>query len=511
VDLEVPLQVAPGQVMAGKYRIERLIGRGGMAAVFAAHHELLNQTVAVKVLLPHVAAAPSAAGRFLNEARAAARIRGEHVTAVMDVGTLDDGTAYIVLEYLEGEDLDGYLARKGRLDATEVVGFVLEALEAVAQAHALGIVHRDIKPSNLFLARRHDGTTVVKVLDFGISKTPQVAQGDVSSTASQVLLGSPGYMSPEQARSAKSVDARTDVWAFGVLLYRALTGEAPFGGENLTEVIMAIVERVPPPLLELRPDLPEGLDSVVARCMEKDREARYANVAELALALERFGGQEAKASVDRVCRTLGASRTSAAPTPVASRGPGGTLVSPIGAPPAGASPPVEVVSSPRTASNWSESGGSLNPGGPSRARLWGLLAGAVIVATAAGALLAVRENSRQDRESPTAAGRSTLPVAVTPATSASETTAPGSVAVEASPSTPPSPSSSTSTYASADRLGASSPTATPSATRAKSVAVTQPAASAAPTPAPASAKPNCNPDYVLDANGQKHFKPECFH
>ena len=285
----------PGEVLAGKYRIERLIGRGGMAEVYAAYHEILHQLVAVKVLMPHVASTPGATPRFLNEARAAARIRGEHVTTVMDVGTLDDGGAYMVLEYLEGEDLEACAARRGSLPVAETVDYVLEALEAVAQAHALGIVHRDLKPSNLFLARRPDGSLVVKVLDFGISKAPQLAEhAGGPSTASQVLLGSPVYMAPEQARNAKSVDARADVWAVGVTLFRLLSGQLPFAGTNLMELLLAIAEQVPAPLRSVRADVPVTIEAIVERCLAKNRDYRFPSVAALALALEPFGGSEAR-------------------------------------------------------------------------------------------------------------------------------------------------------------------------------------------------------------------------
>jgi serine/threonine-protein kinase len=219
-----------GDVLADKYRILRLIGRGGMAEVYAAHHEILQQTVAVKVLLPEAADMDGAAARFLNEARAAARIRGEHVAAVMDVGRLPvperadsaphrrgalyppDGAAYMVLEYLEGQDLEAYAESRGPLPAGEVADYLLQALQAIGQAHALGIVHRDIKPSNLFLAKRLDGSSVIKVLDFGISKASRISESlDGHSTSTRALLGSPFYMAPEQARSAKSVDARADI------------------------------------------------------------------------------------------------------------------------------------------------------------------------------------------------------------------------------------------------------------------------------------------------------------
>jgi serine/threonine protein kinase len=300
--------LAPGQVLADKYRILRLIGRGGMAEVYAAQHEILNQTVAVKVLVPAIAMIPGAAARFLNEARSAARIRSEHVAAVMDVGMREDGSAYIVLEYLEGEELQRVVDKRGPLPPSEAVDYVLQALEALAHAHAIGIVHRDLKPSNIFLARAAGGRTIVKVFDFGISKAPRSPEdADESNTASQMILGTPGYMAPEQARNAREVDARADIWALGVVLYRLLTGVAPFGGPSPADVLAAILVQPHRPMRERRPDLSAELDSIVSRCLAKEREARFANVAELALALAPHATFAARGNVDRVSRALGIS------------------------------------------------------------------------------------------------------------------------------------------------------------------------------------------------------------
>jgi len=313
---EVASLLRPGVLLAGKYRVQRIIGRGGMAEVYAATHEVLQQTVAIKILLPDVAANAGATARFINEARAAARIRGENVAIVTDVGALDDGSAYMVLEYLEGEDLEDYAARIGPLNPAEAVDFVLQALQALAQAHTLGFVHRDIKPSNLFLSKRHDGSTIVKVLDFGISKAPRLSESSEGhATSTRTVLGSPYYMAPEQARSARSVDPRADQWAVGVTLYRLLTGELPFGGETLTELLLEIVEATPLRPRSYRPELPEGLEAVVLRCLKKDRTERFANVAELAQALQPYAGSEGPA-VDRISRTMGLARSAVpAPTP----------------------------------------------------------------------------------------------------------------------------------------------------------------------------------------------------
>jgi len=326
----------PGDVLAGKYKIERLIGSGGMGAVFRAHHQILDQPVAIKLLLPESASRAEAIGRFLNEARAAARIRSEHVAAVLDVGRLEDGLAYIVLEYLEGMDLAQLLEQRETLAVHEAVDIVLEALEAVAQAHTLGIVHRDLKPANLFLARRPDGSITVKVLDFGISKVTAGGES-MDVTSSQATLGSPSYMSPEQVRSSKSVDVRSDLWSIGVILYRALTGRPAFGGDSVGAVFAAILETTPRPLSQRRPDVPQGLSDVVARCLERDRERRHRNVAELAGKLEPFASRKGRRAVENVLRTMrvpGASGSYAAAT--GSEPPPRAIVTQQSVPPPGA-------------------------------------------------------------------------------------------------------------------------------------------------------------------------------
>jgi serine/threonine protein kinase len=298
-----PLPV-PGELVGGKYRIERLLGTGAMGAVFAARHELLQQTVALKVMLPEVAASQLASARFLNEARAAARIEGEHVARVLDVGHLENDAPFIALELLEGADLARVLAKRGCFSKDDALLYILQALEAVAQAHALGIVHRDLKPANLFLSQRRDGTQVVKVLDFGISKALKV-QAEASTSAltqSSSMLGSPLYMSPEQVRSSRDVDQRADVWAFGVILFEFLTGKAPFNAQSVNQVLVQILEQEPLSLRSLRPDLPEPLEKAIVRCLSKDAAQRFGDVASLALALTPFAPLEARPLIDRIQR-----------------------------------------------------------------------------------------------------------------------------------------------------------------------------------------------------------------
>lgn len=273
----------PGDTIGGKYVLDRLLGQGGMGAVFAAKHIKLSKPVAIKIMLAD-ASNPEAAQRFINEGRAAANIQNEHVVRVDDVDE-EMGYAYMVLELLDGEDLAQLLEREPakRLAPHVAVGYVVEALRGVMQAHAIGIVHRDLKPSNLFLAKRKDGSIVVKVLDFGISKaqgSSALAASPSALTSTKAMLGSPLYMSPEQLRSSKSVDHRADIWAVGVILYELMTGHLPFMGDNLGELFVAILETDPVPLRNFAP-IPMGLEEVVLRCLQRRPEQRIQTAAEL--------------------------------------------------------------------------------------------------------------------------------------------------------------------------------------------------------------------------------------
>ena len=298
----MPTPLSVGDVVADKYRVDRVLGSGGMSLVVLAWHLELEQEVAIKVLHGRHVEGSEAVQRFRREARAAARIRSEHVARVLDVGTLADGSPFIVMEYLQGNDLDAELARRGTLPVEEAVVYVMQAIDAIAEAHVAGIVHRDLKPENLFLAERADGSRVLKVLDFGVSKSMALSSvGELSLTKTASFVGSPLYMSPEQVHSPRSVDPRSDVWSLGAILYQALSGVAPFSGESLAEVCTRIVNDVPVPFSEHRPGLPPGFETVVLRCLEKDRNRRYATVAELAYALAPFA-----AGAERLRRTSGA-------------------------------------------------------------------------------------------------------------------------------------------------------------------------------------------------------------
>jgi eukaryotic-like serine/threonine-protein kinase len=300
-DPQAAAGVREGEILAGKYRIEKVLGVGGMGVVVAAHHVQLDEKVAVKFLLPAIAEHPDAVRRFLREARAAVKIKSEHVARVFDVGTLENGAPYFVMEHLEGGDLSAWLQQRGAMPIEQAVEFVIQACVAVADAHALGIVHRDLKPANLFCVRRSDGLLSIKVLDFGISKmtTPGTEAG-LSMTSTGSKMGSPYYMSPEQMRSSKTVDAGTDIWALGVILYELLTVSVPFKGESITELAIVVTTQDPRPPRELRPDIPLELQAAVLRCLQKQRQHRYRHVGELALAILPFAPKRAKASVERI-------------------------------------------------------------------------------------------------------------------------------------------------------------------------------------------------------------------
>ncbi len=293
------MEVKPGDILAGKYQIERVLGRGGMGVVVAALHLQLGERIALKFLLPEALQNAEAVARFAREARAAVRIKSEHVARVADVGTLDNGSPYMVMEYLEGLDLSAWLQQRGALPAEQAIEFVLQACEAIAEAHVLGIVHRDLKPANLFVVERADGSLALKVLDFGISKAEGASAGLTKTSAT---MGSPLYMSPEQVRSPRDVDQRSDIWALGVVLYELVAARAPFDGETFAELVYKIVTAPPAPLA--CPSAPPALEAVILKCLEKEAAQRYRSVGELAIALSPIAPRGARPSVKRIASII---------------------------------------------------------------------------------------------------------------------------------------------------------------------------------------------------------------
>lgn len=291
------LALETGSVVAGKYRIDRILAEGGMGVVVAATHLHLDQAVALKFLRRDVSAELDALARFTREARAAAQLRSEYVAHVLDAGVTEDGTPYMAMEYLEGQSLASTLQAQGRLDMVSAVEFVIQACEGLAEAHSRGIVHRDIKPDNLFLVERSPGWNAIKVLDFGISK---FAFADAANVATGVILGSPCYMSPEQLRSTATVDHRTDLWSLGTTLYELIVGCSTFdASQTLPELVTSILDKPSPRVREARPELPAELDAIIDRCLAKEREARFKSAGELALALLQFAPPRARVVAER--------------------------------------------------------------------------------------------------------------------------------------------------------------------------------------------------------------------
>ena len=308
--------LAEGDVIAGKYRVERVLGVGGMGSVVAAANLDLGTRVALKIMLPELADSPEFAARFIREARAAASIAGDHVVRVFDVSKMDDGTLYMVMELLEGHDLHQVLKARGALSVDEAAGWLLEACDALAEAHAHGIVHRDLKPSNLFIVEQAGANGTLKVLDFGISKLTglqAINDGGPTLTTADSMLGSPYYMSPEQIRNAKNVDARADLWSLGVILHKMLTGFLPFESDSMGEHLSMIAADPPTPLRLRRPDAPAELEAIVLRCLEKDPALRFQNIGELAVAIAPFAPRASQKVVEHIHALVGALGMAVAP------------------------------------------------------------------------------------------------------------------------------------------------------------------------------------------------------
>jgi len=297
----------PGDRIDDKYVVERVLGEGGMGVVLAARHEALQRNVAVKLMHPALAEREQAVTRFLREGRAAARLRNPHVAQVLDVSRLPTGEPYIVLELLEGEDLGRRIARQGPMPEHLAADYLLQACESIAEAHAKGIVHRDLKPANLFITVDSYGEPLIKVLDFGISKLTDL--GDATShpdlTNGEAFIGSPQYMAPEQVRSAKDVDSRTDIWSLGTILYEMVVGRPAFSGDAVGAVLAAVLSGPSPCPRQQGGQISEEFAAVVRRCLQKSPAQRFTSVAELASALSPFAGEQHGTRIRNVIRMSG--------------------------------------------------------------------------------------------------------------------------------------------------------------------------------------------------------------
>ncbi len=411
-----------------------------MGVIAAARHVELDEPVALKFLRPDLLRFEGAAelsARFLREAKATIKIRSPHVPRILDVATTPDGVPFMVMELLSGEDLDAFMERTGPLPVELAVEIMLQALEGLAAAHALGMVHRDFKPANVFLGRGVDGSLAVKVLDFGIAKLQDsglLPTADASMTSTNHVMGSPRYMAPEQMRSARDIDARADVWAVGTTLYEMLVCAPPFEGESIPQICMSILQDRPKPIGEKRPEVPPGLVAAIERCLGKTPDTRTSNVAELADAIAPYGPQPG--SLESAARTRKLASAMAARGSRPSLADGG--VRPAGVPdvsPAESRPAIApivpivpvvrgiapsaigapaVASIGETSGSWARGGAGLPPK-RSGSRLVALVGVAVLsIAAVGGAVLFVRGEEATPPRSMVAATLSAPPPPVSP-------------------------------------------------------------------------------------------------
>jgi eukaryotic-like serine/threonine-protein kinase len=290
-----------GEILDGKYRIEAAIGAGGMGVVVAARHVSTGHRFAIKFLVHEAAKDPEAAERLMREARAVASLRTDHAVRVYDVGRLASGAPYMVMEHLAGTHLGRLRRVRARFPVTDAVDCVLQAGEAIAEAHAVGIVHRDIKPANLFIIARPDRSLSVKVLDFGLSRAVSDRE---RLTKTGHVAGSPQYMAPEQMRGLKFADHRADIWSLGVVLYYILSGQRPYDGKSIPTIYVSIMAGPPPSLSEIRPEVPPGLAALVQRCLTPDLDRRVQTMAEMAEGLAPFASSRGRQSAEYIARAL---------------------------------------------------------------------------------------------------------------------------------------------------------------------------------------------------------------
>jgi serine/threonine-protein kinase len=286
------MSLQAGQIIEGKYRIVRLLGEGGMGAVYEGENVRIHRRVAIKVLHPSAAANADAVQRFEREAQAAGRIGSDHIVEVLDLGNLPEGDRFMVMEFLDGESLSQRIQGRGRLTPQESAGVMIQLLEGLGSAHGAGIIHRDLKPDNVYLVRSKKGQAdFVKILDFGISKFNKLNKDSgMSMTRTGAVMGTPYYMSPEQAKGSKDMDHRSDLYSAGVILYEAITGQVPFNAETFNELIFKIVLETPPPPSQFVPGLDPGFSSIMQKAMAREPNDRFQSAQDFAVALQGYLG-----------------------------------------------------------------------------------------------------------------------------------------------------------------------------------------------------------------------------
>ncbi len=392
-----PLGAPPaGSLFAGRYRIESLLGEGGMGYVLGARDEstAARERVALKLLLPEHSMNRTTVARFLREMRASHRILSEHVARVLHAGD-DGGTLYIVMEYLEGSDLAALLEREGSFTVPRAVDTILQACEALAEAHAAGTIHRDLKPANLFVTRSADGRECVKVLDFGISRIIEPA--NVALTTTTAAAGTPLYMSPEQLRSMRDVDARTDIWAIGVVMFELLAARPPFLANSVAEIGAQVLTGSAPDVRSFARNIPERMAVAIARCLRREVDERFPSLSELADAIAPFGTSAAAESRARIVRTLaGVTRPRAVEPPPVPPLPSDPVIGPLAL--AQTMPDAQRTTGPQ----WRDSAGSLPSPSPRRRWLVGL--GGIVFGAMAFVAVFTRGSSgpRSTTDAPTA-------------------------------------------------------------------------------------------------------------
>jgi tRNA A-37 threonylcarbamoyl transferase component Bud32 len=513
-----------GQVL-GRYQIVRLIGQGGMGAVYEAVHVVLKKRFAIKTLLPSLAQTPGARARFLREGEAASRITHPNVVAVSDVGSEGD-MPYMVMEFLEGQSLGDLLAERGRLDVREAVDILLPVISAVSVGHDQGVVHRDLKPQNVFLARAGWGAPVPKVLDFGVSK--MTGGEGAALTGTLAVLGTASYMSPEQARGARQVDGQSDQYALGLVFYEMLTGSRAHPGENPLEVLHNIASGSIVPPRQLRPDLPDDVVAVLMRMLKMAPADRYPSLGDVGRALLPFAGDDLRVAMRDAFRAPVAA--GAGPGGEAPRAMRATAVMPqsggSGSGSAGGTkllPDSESRPGTTLGQAASQIGGSTADARPARKGRGPAIIGGSLVGVAAAAVIALTMGGHKtDVATPSPQHESTAQAAVQPSPKPVEVVAPVAPPSVTPPPIvePPLPAPVVPAVRRVQDISPTPTTKTPTTSSSRPehqehhskrhAAESAPAAVPVPVKPPATAKPNCDQKFYLDAQGDKHFKPECF-